>query len=436
MTFFQKFAVLVITGLISISKATPVDDFGALSVVGKEIRGKNGQVVQLRGMSLYWSQAKAGRDFFNSSVVNWLADDWHANIIRAAMGIEGDWSPTEKGYLSDPETNKSRVKTVVNAAIAKGIYVIIDWHEENAVNHLNQSVSFFKEMAQAYGSNPNVIYEIYNEPNDGKTWDAIKNYANAVIDTIRRYDPDNLIIVGTPTWSSDVVTAAKSPLTGKTNIAYTFHFYASEQWHYDHYMAKADSATQMGLPIFVTEWGNSMASGNGSLNHSYMDTFMNWMEGKKLCWCNWSIDDLSETSAALKAGNWDGNGNLVHVVSTNGGWGSSDLSESGTYTRNKMRSLNPAWTNFTSVLSEKTQSQLKDKITFHSIPEGVEINFKENRGWEKAEILDLKGTVLSKSIVNGGQSQIRMNTSVSSGTIILRLTGKGQNLIIPVVRSR
>jgi hypothetical protein len=56
---------------------------------------------------------------------------------------------------------------------------------------------------------PNVIYEIYNEPNDGKTWDGIRNYSIALIDTIRRYDPDNLIVVGTPNFSSDVVAAAK-----------------------------------------------------------------------------------------------------------------------------------------------------------------------------------------------------------------------------------
>jgi endoglucanase len=99
-------------------------------------------------MSLYWSQSKAGRDFYNSEAVNWLADDWHANIIRAAMAIEGDWSDSEKGYLSDPATNKTRVKAVVDAAIAKGIYVIIDRHDHNALDHQNQSVTFFKEMAQ------------------------------------------------------------------------------------------------------------------------------------------------------------------------------------------------------------------------------------------------------------------------------------------------
>jgi len=432
MTLFQKIGLMIIAaGIFSLS-ATPVNDIGALSVVGKEIKGNNGQVAQLRGMSLYWSQSKAGRDFFNSGVVNWLADDWHANIIRAAMAIEGDWSASEKGYLSDPATNKARVKTVVDAAIAKGIYVIIDWHDHNALDHQSQSATFFKEMAQTYGTYPNVIYEIYNEPNEGKAWDGIRNYSIAVIDTIRRYDPDNLIVVGTPMFSSDVVAAAKNPIAGKTNIAYAFHFYASEQWHYDHYMAKADSAIQMGLPLFVTEWGNSMASGSGALNRSYMDAFMNWMEGKKLCWCNWSVSDLSETSSALKAGNWDSNGNLTHVVSTNGGWSSSDLSESGTYTRNKMRSFNPAW-QMTLVSNAKSLSQMKNAVTVRSVHEGIVINFKENRKWERVEVIDLKGRVLTNKVLSGNQSEVRMEAVRFSGTAVVHLKGKDQNCIVPII---
>src|SRR5690606_41644798 len=38
--------------------------------------------------------------------------------------------------------------------------------------------------------------------------------------------PDNLIIVGTPTWSQDVDVASNDPITGYSNIAYTLHFYA------------------------------------------------------------------------------------------------------------------------------------------------------------------------------------------------------------------
>lgn len=57
---------------------------------------------------------------------------------------------------------------------------------------------------------------------------TIKPYAQAVISAIRAIDPDNLIVVGTPTWSQDVDVAAADPIAG-TNIAYTLHFYAGTQ---------------------------------------------------------------------------------------------------------------------------------------------------------------------------------------------------------------
>lgn len=79
-------------------------------------------------------------------------------------------------------------------------------------------------MAGLYGSSPNVIYEIANEPNGGVTWNGqIRPYALEVTDTIRSKDPDNLIIVGTGTWSQDIHDAADNQLPDP-NTLYALHF--------------------------------------------------------------------------------------------------------------------------------------------------------------------------------------------------------------------
>lgn len=386
----------ICAALIAVSVSTvfaaPVDTYGTLSVSGSVIKGsKNGAAARLRGMSLYWSHGNAGRDFYNSSVVNWLAEDWHANIVRAAMAIEPEWSPTELPYLKDANGNKQRVTAVVDACIAKGIYAIIDWHDHNAPTHQSQAISFFTEMAQKYKGKPNVIYEIFNEP-DQESWDVIKNYAKPVIEAIRKVDSTNLIIVGTPKWSSDVETAASSPLTGYKNIAYAFHMYASEDWHFTSYMKAADNAISKGLPLFVTEWGLTLASGDGAINTSRVDAFMSWMETKQLSSCAWSICDLTETSAALKAGSKDGS-NWKHNVSTTGNWGASDLAQTGTYMRNKLRTLNPEWSPAVSV-HKSTRSTSNTGLQFHSVNNAISVNLGP-APWNTVQVFSLSGRLLN-----------------------------------------
>src|SRR5205814_7080446 len=123
----------------------------------------------------------------------------------------------------------SKVNIIVQNAIDLGIYVIVDWHTSNAVKsngttQATQATQFFTMMASMYGSTPNIIYEDYNEPT-GVTWAQVKPYHEAVVAAIRAVDPDNLIVLGTPSWSQDVDLAAADPVVG-TNLLYTLHFYA------------------------------------------------------------------------------------------------------------------------------------------------------------------------------------------------------------------
>lgn len=317
-------SILLLGGQIAYS-ATAVQSYGALRVEGNQIVNQSGTAIQLRGMSLYWSLSTWGNStkYWNASVVNWLTDDWNANIIRAAMGVE-----PEGGYLSNAGEQKALVKTIVDAAIAKGIYVIIDWHDHYAHQHEAQAIAFFEEMARTYGNQPNVIYEIYNEPKDDVTWATVKSYATRVIEKIRLIDPDNLILVGSPSWDQDVRNVANSPITGKTNIAYTLHFYAGTHTA----TLRNEGAYLLGknLALFLSEWGTSNANGDGGPFTSESDTWLAWADSKKLSWCNWSVHDIPEKSAALNSG-----------ASGTGNWSESNLSTSGKYVRGKMR-MNPA----------------------------------------------------------------------------------------------
>lgn len=308
--------------LFAQSAPTPVGINGALRVENNKIVNQNGTAPQLRGISFSWSLWQ-GRKYYNPAVVDWLSSDFKVSIIRASMGVE-----PEHGYLQEPALQRQLMVNVIDEAIKDGIYVLIDWHDHHSNLHLQQSKAFFADMAQRYKGVPNVIYEIWNEPTV-ISWDTVKNYATQVITEIRKYDPDNLIVVGSPHWDQDVDVVAANPLTGFKNIAYSFHFYASDPYHQEKLRAKADLALKIGLPLIVTEWGVGEASGDGKFDMKLVNPWVQWMEDNKLSWTNWNITDKKETTALLMPGAQD-----------NGAWTSDQLTPAGIYIRDELRGLN------------------------------------------------------------------------------------------------
>lgn len=297
---------------------TAVGRYGQLQVRGNRIVDQSGNEIALRGMSFFWSQWMA--KYYNSNCVQWLSQDWKVTVLRAAMGVESG------GYLSNPIGEKAKVDTVVRASIDQGLYVIIDWHDHNAHNHEREAKAFFAEMAQTYGNYPNVIYEIYNEPEQVSWSNVVKPYAEAVIDTIRQYDPDNIIIVGTPNWCQNVVDPSNDTLA-YNNISYAIHFYAAshKQW----LRSQATTALNNGISLFCSEYGTCEYTGSGVLDSTETRIWWNFMDTNKISWCNWSIADKNETSAALVPG-----------ANAAGGWSLSDLSASGKFVREKIIAIN------------------------------------------------------------------------------------------------
>ena len=298
---------------------TFVSQHGRLQVNGSKLVDKNGDTIQLRGSSLFWSQW--GGSFYNAKTVNWLAKDWRITVIRAAMGVDG----TNSGYMVDSATEVAKVDSVVAAAVKAGIYVIIDWHDNDANLRTNEAKAFFAEMSRKYGNLPNVMYEIWNEPQSTPTWTGvIKPYAEQVIPAIRANDPDNLIIVGTRNWSQNV-----NDVIGHTiqdpNVAYSLHFYVGT--HGAWLRTIGDQAINAGIPIFVTEWGiwsDGYVSKNYKLavDTAQANAWMTWLESRKVSSCMWEINDKDEPSSNLKPG-----------TSPTGSWTTADLTTAGTFIR-------------------------------------------------------------------------------------------------------
>jgi len=266
----------------------PVKTHGQLKVQGTRLTDAKGNNVALHGMSFGWHNWWPR--FYNAGAVHELVTNWNCTVLRAAMGIEPD-----SGYIKSSRRSVELVKNVIDACIKENVYVIIDWHDHNI--HQREAIEFFSMMSKLYGSNPHVIYEIFNEP-DQETWSEVKAYSEAVIKAIRANDPDNIILVGSPHWSQDVHLAATDPIKGYDNLMYTMHFYAGthKKWLRD----RTDEAIKKGLPIFISECAGMEATGDGPLDHREWKAFADWMAEKGLSWLGWSVSDKKETCSVLE----------------------------------------------------------------------------------------------------------------------------------------
>ncbi len=300
---------------------TVVERYGQLQVIGTNLCDHAGNPVQLRGMSSHGLQWHG--KYANKEVISWLRDDWNVQVWRPALYL------SEGGYMTSPAL-KQKVIDSIDACLSLGMYVMVDWHvlrEQTPALYQGQAIEFFTEIAQKYGAYPNVIYEICNEPNGpDTTWDGvIKPYAEAVIAAIRAVDPDNVIVVGTPTWSQDVDIAAANPIQGQKNLMYTLHFYAGS--HGDELMKKTETAIAKGLPIYVTEWGTTKNDGSVFSRKETLK-WLAFMDRHNLSWNNWAVGNKGEDVGIL-AFNADREGK--------GHWKESDLTPSGQFVRGVLR---------------------------------------------------------------------------------------------------
>ena len=308
---------------LSVDASTPYGQHGALHVENGKLTDENGNTVQLYGMSTHgiaWFP-----QYINYDSLRTLRDDWNTNCIRLAMYTE-----EYGGYCAggDKEQLKQLVKDGVFYATELGMYVIVDWHilsDCDPNQNKDEAIAFFREMAEVFADNDNVLYEICNEPNGGTSWDSIKSYAEEVIPVIRAQKPDAVILVGTPTWSQEIDKAAASPLDD-SNVMYTLHFYAGT--HKDDLRNRLETCVQNGLPVFVSEFGMCDASGNGANDFVSTTKWLDLLNKYQISFCCWNLANKDESSSVFKASS-----------TALSDWTDDDFNESGRWIRDYFRGM-------------------------------------------------------------------------------------------------
>ncbi len=304
---------------------SPVGKHGQLKVNGTHLVDEHGKIVQLKGVSSMWLNWDPTGYAESFEGLRYMRDQWGLSLIRAAMGVDA-----EAAYLEDPSHAQSQVETIIHNALRLGVYVLVDWHDHAAEEHQSEAQEFFDQLAKKYGHLPNVLYEVYNEPLDVSWGSVLKPYHEALRDTIRAHDPDNIIILGTPNWSQDVDVAAANPVEGN-NLMYTVHFYSCT--HGAQLRNRANQALQAGLPLFVTEWGATHADGgiDGVVCETEAAAWHDWMDEHYISWAAWKFDGCTDSSCFF----------VDREVPVDGNWSEDQLHGHAPFAIERMQRDNP-----------------------------------------------------------------------------------------------
>jgi endoglucanase len=329
----------------SVAGTLKIIDYQGMKTIGDQ----DGNPIQLRGRSTHGLQWYP--EILNDNAFKALSRNWGANVIRLAMYVGED------GYASSPEVIKKRVIKGIDLAIANDMYVIVDWHVHSPGNPMadvyNGAEEFFREISERYPNNLHLIYELANEPNsnDGgienggvpnnkEGWKTVKNYAEPIIEMLRKNGNQNLVIVGSPNWSQRPDLAASDPIDDG-NTAYTAHFYSgTHEPDPDAYvMRNIINALENNAAVFVSEWGTSEADGNGGPYLKAADKWLNFLNKKNISWVNWSLTNKNEVSGAFRPFIMNEHQAAKLDPGSDQKWEAAELSLSGEYVRSRIKGV-------------------------------------------------------------------------------------------------
>jgi endoglucanase len=291
---------------------TPVAANGKLRVQGTFLVNETGEPVQLRGVATHGLQW-FGRFYGNGASFEAAADQWGADIIRLTLYL------SEDGYLTSKKITQAEFEAMIDAyvkiCVQKGIYVILDWHVHKPgypAYYQEQAKAFFAKMSAKYGALPNLLWEICNEPSEASltevqsgqagvtdpghyaTWDEIAAYAKVIIPILKAENPDAVILVGTPSWSTlgvstrgnDAWKEIAAKKLGFSNVLYVIHYYAAS-----HGFQSALEAASQELPLFSTEWAAAGFQETSANDEGKGQAFVDMLRRRKIGWCYWNWSD-------------------------------------------------------------------------------------------------------------------------------------------------
>jgi hypothetical protein len=299
----------------------------ALHVDGNAIKDPAGDTVILRGVAIpdigalnLYGGGTSGVSSRIDEIIATSTPSLDSHVVRMPVYPETDFNagypyyspqpypvgtPAPSGttvtLLSATDYINNVLKPAVDYATSKNLYVIIDFHQiDDVTSGTNGSsaaaVTFWTTVAPVFSSYSNVIYEAFNEPIDYTLngWNtAFQTAAQSWVTAIRAGAPNNLIIVGSPSWSQHPEGAIAYPLTGG-NLVFTAHIYPGNFPGSGNVFENHVKTAIAKVPVFISEWGYQIGSSTtdnlSTPDDTWATNLQTFVKGNGASWTGWIAD--------------------------------------------------------------------------------------------------------------------------------------------------
>ena len=271
-----------------------------LSVSGNQIVDDEDNPVVLRGVAiadLRWIDLfHGGRTPLS---VTQHAVDLGSRVVRLTV-LPEYWLEGPNAYLSE------MIDPIVRLAMREDFYVIIDWHyvadgtEDDRPLFTevdDETRSFWDVISKTYAGNPNVIFELFNEPAQPDDWSTWRSTAQPWINLIRE-NAGNLLLVSGLGYSSRIHYVLDDPFEGE-NLAYVAHTYPDQAGHTNPNPERVWEANWGKVadtyPVVLTEWGYENYEGphwSGGTQENYGNPLQAYVESRGVGWTAWVFDSV------------------------------------------------------------------------------------------------------------------------------------------------
>jgi endoglucanase len=278
-------------------RVTPPIAPGGYYVQGPTIYDAKGQPHLFHGLDRpslewNWSGDRLSPDDYR------LMAGWKANVVRLSLN-QGFWlagsSVYAPGYERVVEQNVANIE-------AEGMDVILDLHWSDRGDFATKpaqqrmadqnSVAFWRAVAEKFKGDGRVIFELYNEPHD-VPWEVWKNGGpsgdgftvagmQALYDAVRSTGAHNLVVIGGLRYAFDLSGVPQHRIQGY-NIVYATHPYnfsdkQQPTWNTAWgFLAATD-------PIIISEFGDT----SGSCANTYYSQVIEYANSRRMSWSGWA----------------------------------------------------------------------------------------------------------------------------------------------------